>query len=218
MESVSGYDEYEERRQIGRRLDVLLLIALAIFLLLLARLYWIQVILIGPRLGLDRKWLARRFEEAKYEPKYLPVVLKENASASDVAWIVAHQFERPELRVEEMPQRRYVYGAFAAHALGYVGEVSRRELEKGPYSRENGYRMGDVVGKSGLERIYNEILTGKDGERIVVVDSRGRIREEVERAEPTPGRDLRVTLDFELQKVAEEQADLSPTSREARSP
>jgi penicillin-binding protein 2 len=256
-----------------RRLAVLRLITLAIFLLFWARLYWMQVInheayaeaalqnrlrrlpikaprgrildrngvplagsrpsynvvvsredlkrveqeieLIGARLGLDRKWLARRFEEAKYEPKYLPIMLKEDASPSDVAWIVAHQFDYPELRIEEMPQRRYVYGAFAAHALGYVGEVSRRELEKGPYSRENGYRMGDVVGKSGLERAYNEILTGKDGERIVVVDSRGRIREEVERVEPTPGRDLRVTLDFELQKVAEEQADLSPTGRGA---
>jgi penicillin-binding protein 2 len=174
-----------------------------------------KIELIGSRLGLDRKWLARRFEEAKYEPRYLPVVLKEDASPADVSWIVAHQFERPELRIEEMPQRRYVYGALAAHALGYVGEVSRRELEKGPYSRGNGYRMGDVVGKSGLERAYNEILMGKDGERIVVVDSRGRIREEVERVEPTPGRDLRVALDFELQKVAEEEADLSPTGRSA---
>jgi penicillin-binding protein 2 len=193
MESISGYDEYEERRQIGRRLDVLSLIALAIFLILVARLYWIQVInheayaemalqnrlrripikaargrildhngvvlagsrpsynvvvssedlkgiegeieLISDQLGLDRKWLAGRFEEAKYEPKYLPIVLKEDASPSDVARIVAHQFDYPELRIEEMPQRRYVYGVFAAHALGYIGEVSRRELEKGPFSR-----------------------------------------------------------------------------------
>ncbi|MGH9769983.1 MAG: penicillin-binding protein 2, partial [Blastocatellia bacterium] len=273
MEPVSGYDEYEERRQIGRRLDVLRLMAVAIFLLFGARLYWIQVIdheayaemalrnrlrrlpikaprgrildrngialadirpsynivvsreglksveeeieVISARLGLDSEWLARRFEEAKYEPKYLPIVVKEDVSQTDVAWIVAHQFDHPELRIEEAPQRRYVYGAFAAHALGYVGEVSRRELEKGPYSRDNGYRMGDIVGKSGLERAYNEILTGKDGERIVVVDSRGRIHEEVERIEPIAGRDLRTTLDFELQKVVEEQGDLTPTGRGA---
>jgi penicillin-binding protein 2 len=273
MGSVNGYDEHEERRQTGRRLDVLCLIALAIFLIFTARLYWMQVInheaytemalqnrlrrlpikaprgriidrngvvlagsrpsynivvsredlkgveeeveLLGARLGLDRGWLARRFEEAKYEPKYLPLVVKEDASPAEVAWIVAHQFDYPELRIEEMPQRHYVYGAFAAHALGYVGEVSRLELERGPYGRENGYRMGDVVGKSGLERAYNEILTGKDGERVVVVDSRGRIREEVERIEPVSGRDLRVTLDFELQKVAEEQCDLAPAGRGA---
>ncbi len=271
--SVDGYEGYEERIQLRRRLDLLRLIALAIFLLLGARLYWMQVInhetyaemaqqnrlrrlpikaprgrildrngialadnrpsynivvsredlksveeeieLLHTRLGLDREWLVRRFAEAKYEPKYLPIVVKEAASPADVAWIVAHQFDYPELRIEEMPQRRYVYGAFAAHALGYVGEVSRRELEKGAYSRENGYRMGDIVGKNGLERAYNEILMGKDGERIVVVDSRGRLREEVERIEPIAGRDLRTTLDFELQKVAEEQGDLSPSGRGA---
>jgi penicillin-binding protein 2 len=271
--SIDGYDDYEERRQLARRLDVLRLIAVAIFLLIGARLYWMQVInheayaetaqqnrlrrlpikaprgrildrngvvladsrpsynivvsredmksveeeieLLHTRLGLDRDWLIGRFEEAKYEPKYLPIVVKEDASPADVAWIVARQFDHPELRIEEMPQRRYVYGAFAAHALGYVSEVSRGELERGAYSRENGYRMGDIVGKSGLERAYNEILTGKDGERIVVVDSRGRIREEVERIEPIAGRDLRATLDFELQKVAEEQGDLTPTGRSA---
>jgi penicillin-binding protein 2 len=271
--SENDYDDYEGRRQTRRRLGVLRLVALAIFLLVGARLYWMQVVnheayaemarqnrlrrlpikaprgrildrngivladsrpsynivisredmksveeeveLLVARLGLDRDWLIRRFEEAKYEPKYLPIVVKEDASPSDVAWIVAHQFDYPELRIEEMPQRRYVYGAFAAHALGYVGEVSRRELEKGSYSRENGYRMGDIVGKSGLERAYNEILTGKDGERIVVVDSRGRIREEVERVAPVRGRDLSTTLDFDLQKVAEEQADLTPSGRGA---
>jgi penicillin-binding protein 2 len=75
--------------------------------------------------------------------------------------------------------------------------------------------MGDIVGKSGLERAYNEILTGKDGERIVVVDSRGRIRDEVERIAPTTGRDLYTTLDFDVQKGAEEQADLMASGRGA---
>jgi penicillin-binding protein 2 len=174
-----------------------------------------EIELLVARLGLERDWVIRRFEDAKYEPKYLPIVVKEDASPSDVAWIVAHQIDYPELRIEEARQRRYVYGAFAAHALGYVGEVSRRELGKGPYSRENGYRMGDIVGKSGLERAYNEALTGKDGARTVVVDSRGRIRDEVERVEPVRGRDLYTTLDFEVQKVAEEQADLIPSGRGA---
>ncbi|HEX5083295.1 MAG TPA: penicillin-binding protein 2, partial [Blastocatellia bacterium] len=273
MKSISGYDEYEEDRQIGLRLDVLRLIALTIFLIFVARLYWMQVVnyetysemalqnrlrrlplkaprgrildrngitladsrpsysvvisredlksveeeieLLRARLGIDRNWLAQRFEEAKYEPKHLPIVVKEAASPADVAWIVAHQFDYPELRIEKTPQRHYVYGSFAAHALGYVGEVSGRELEKGSYSRENGYRMGDVVGKSGIERAYNEILAGKDGERIVIVDSRGRVHEEVERINPVPGRDLRTTLDFELQKIAEEQADLAPAGRAA---
>ncbi len=271
--SQHDYDDYEERRLTGQRLGALRLIALTIFLLFGARLYWMQVVnhetyaeraqqnrlrrlpIKAPRgrildrngmvmadsrpsynivishediknveeeieplvarLGIDREWLTRRFEEAKYEPKYLPIVVKEDASLADVAWVAAHQLDHPELRIEEMPQRHYIYGKFAAHALGYVGEVSRRELEKGAYSRKNGYRMGDIVGKSGLERVYNEILTGKDGERIVVVDSRGRIRDELERIAPVRGRDLYTSLDFEVQKVAEEQADLMPSGRGA---
>ncbi len=270
---MTGYDEFAERRQAERRLGVLRLIAIAIFALFIARLYWVQVInhdayakmalqnrlrrvpikaprgrildrngivladsrpsynivvsredmrsaaeeieLLGAQLDIDRDWLTRRFEEAKYEPKHLPIVVKEDANPADVAWIVAHQFDYPELRIEEMPQRRYVYGPFAAHALGYVGEVSRRELEKGAYNRKNGYRMGDVIGKSGLERTYDNILIGKDGERMVIVDSRGRIREEVERIEPIPGRDLHTTLDFEIQKIAEEQGELMPAGRGA---
>jgi penicillin-binding protein 2 len=171
--------------------------------------------LLADYLGLDRDWLTRRFEEMKREPKYLPIVVKQNASPADIAWVVAHQYEHPELRIEKMPQRHYDHGRLAAHALGYVGEVSAGELERGTYNRDNGYRMGDTVGKSGLERTYNEILMGRDGERIVVVDSRGRLRDEVSRIEPLQGRDLYTTIDFELQKVAEEQANLMPSGRGA---
>lgn len=174
-----------------------------------------EIELLVNQLGIDREWLKRRFEEARYEAKYLPIVVKEDAGPADVAWVAAHQFEHPELRIEEMPQRQYIHETLAAHALGYVGEVSQRELEKGPFGREQSYRMGDIVGKNGIERTYNEILTGRDGERIVVVDSRGRIRAEVERIAPIPGRDLYTTLDYELQKTAEEQADLMPAGRGA---
>jgi penicillin-binding protein 2 len=271
--SESGYKDYAEHRQTERRLAAVRLVAVTIFLLLGARLYWMQIInhesysemarqnrlrrlpikaprgrildrngvplvvnspsynivvswedlknveeeidMLTSRLSLDRSWLTRRFEDAKREPKFLPIVVKENASPADVAWIIAHRFDHPELHIDEALQRSYPYGKFAVHALGYVGEVSGRELEVGSYGRENGYRLGDIVGKSGIERAYNEILMGKDGERIVVVDSRGRIREEVDRIEPIAGRDLRTTLDFELQKIAEEQASLAPTGRSA---
>jgi penicillin-binding protein 2 len=171
--------------------------------------------LLAARLGLDREWLERRLEEAKYEPKYESVVVKEAATNEEVAWVVARQYERPELRVEAAPQRRYVYGPLAAHVLGYVGEVSRRELEAGPFSRAEGYKLGDLVGKSGLERTYNEVLTGREGRRVVVVDSRGRLQFELERVEPTPGRDVYTTLDYELQAAAERQADTMARGRGA---
>ncbi|HEX2489429.1 MAG TPA: penicillin-binding transpeptidase domain-containing protein, partial [Blastocatellia bacterium] len=117
----------------------------------------------------------------------------------------------------EAPQRVYHHGQLAAHAIGYVGEVSPDELKRpnGPFNREKGYKLGDVIGKFGIERTYNDILMGKDGERRVLVDSRGRIQKELERIDPVPGRDFYTTLDLDIQKIAEEQTDTMPAGRGA---
>src|SRR5215470_8240682 len=123
------------------------------------------------------------------------------------------------ISAEEAPQRLYLYGQLAAHALGYVGEVSPDELKKpnGPFSKENGYKLGDIIGKFGIERTYNDILMGKDGELHVLVDSRGRIQPkgEIKRIDPVPGRNLYTTLDLDIQKAAEAQADAMPAGRGA---
>ena len=168
--------------------------------------------LLSENLGIDRKWLSKRFEDARFEAQYESIVVKELASSYDVSWVEAHQYEYPMIRAEEAPQRVYRYGQLAAHAIGYVGEVSPDELKKpnGPFNREKGYKLGDVIGKFGIERTYNDILMGKDGERRVLVDSRGRIQKELERIEPVPGRDFYSTLDLDIQKVAEEQTDTMP--------
>ncbi|MFM8393626.1 MAG: hypothetical protein ACKOB4_06830, partial [Acidobacteriota bacterium] len=76
-------------------------------------------------LAIDREWLKRRFEAAKFEPKYESIVVKEMATPADVAWVEAHQYEYPMIRSEEAPRRSYPLGTIAAHAIGYVGEVSR---------------------------------------------------------------------------------------------
>lgn len=171
--------------------------------------------LLVKNLRIERDWLNKRFESAKYEPKYESIVVKELASASDVAWVEAHQYEFPMIRAEEAPRRSYPYGLWAAHALGYVGEVDKPELNdpKSAFSKEKGFKLGDLIGKAGIERTYNEILMGKDGERRVLVDSRGRIQREIDRTEPVPGRDLYTTLDFEIQKAAEAQTDTMPAGR-----
>jgi penicillin-binding protein 2 len=176
--------------------------------------------LLAANLDIDRKWLANRFDAARFEPQYESIVIKELASPLDVAWVEAHQFEYPMIRAEEAPQRVYGnedYGVLAVHALGYVGEVSPEELrrQRGLFSRENGFKLGDIIGKFGIERTYNEILMGKDGERRVLVDSKGHIQREVERIEPIAGRDLYTTLDLDIQKVAEEQAGTMPAGRGA---
>src|SRR5215510_5628213 len=170
-------------------------------------------------LEIDPQWLAKRFEDAKYGAKYESIVVKELASERDIAWVRAHEYEYPMIRVEEAPQRLYRFGQLAAHALGYVGEVSPEELKKpnGPFSKDNGYKLGDIIGKFGIESKYNDILMGKDGESRVLVDSRGRIQPngEIERIKPIPGRDLYTTIDLDVQKVAEAQADAMPKGRGA---
>jgi penicillin-binding protein 2 len=175
--------------------------------------------LLAEHMEIDRQWLAKRFEDAKIEAKHESIVIKELASERDLAWVEAHEYDYPMIRAERAPQRLYLYGQLAAHALGYVGEVSPEELKKpnGDFSKENGYKLGDIIGKSGIERQYNDILMGKDGERRVLVDSRGRIQPqgEIEVIPPVPGRDLYTTLDLDIQKAAEAQADTMPAGRGA---
>jgi penicillin-binding protein 2 len=168
------------------------------------------------RLKIDRDWLNKRFEDAKYEPKWESIIVKELATVADVSWVEAHELEYPMIRVEEAPLRHYPYKTFAAHALGYVGEVDRKELNdpNSNFNREKGFKLGDIIGKAGIERTYNDILMGKDGERKVLVDSRGRIQsKEIEIIPPVPGRDLYTTLDLDIQKIAEEQTDTMPAGR-----
>ena len=166
-------------------------------------------------LTIDREWLKRRFENAKFEPKYESIVVKEMASPSDVAWVEAHRYEYPMIRFEEAPRRSYPLGMVAAHVIGYVGEVSRSELNdpKSPFSKENGFKLGDIVGKAGIERTYNEILSGQDGERTVIVDSVGRIQREISVKPPVPGRDLYATIDMRIQRMAEAQTTSMPADR-----
>lgn len=274
-------DPFEVKRQTDLRLEIIRFLAVAIFVALGARLYWLQVknyegyreqadsnryktipiparrgrildrngkvlvdskyaynivlerklgkreitprqfpelqALLTKNLDIDPAWLDKRFEAAKYAPKHLPIVVKEDASSREVQWIAAHQTDHPEIRVERAPQRHYLHGTLAAHALGYVGEVSLTQLNNpnGQYSQEKGYKFGDIVGQAGLERSYNDVLAGRDGWRRVIVNSTGRIEDEVDKSDPIPGRDLYTTLDLELQQEAERQADGMPAGRGA---
>jgi penicillin-binding protein 2 len=171
--------------------------------------------LIGPLsegLNVDPQYLQEQFDEAKAQPAFESIRVKENATTADMAWVDAHNLEYPELRVEEQPQRRYPDNGTLAHVLGYVGEISPQQLEQ-PRYKEKRYRPGDIIGKEGIEAVYDDSLRGRDGYRKVIVDSRGHIQEEIERVEPQPGQDMITTLDLDLQLAAEEQLRNSPTKR-----
>jgi penicillin-binding protein 2 len=139
-----------------------------------------------------------------FRPKSQPILVKQNASPADRAWVSAHELEHPEITVEWQPQRLYKFGKTAAHVLGYIGEISPKQLEL-PRYQEAGYKSGDIIGQGGIEAVYDKLLRGEDGKRRVIVDSRGRPVAELERVEPIKGRDIFTTLDVDIQRVAEDQ-------------
>jgi penicillin-binding protein 2 len=163
-------------------------------------------------LNLERQFVVERLNVIKKQNDFEMLVLKDNASMQDIAWVEAHSLEFPELRIELQPQRFYPHGTYLAHILGYVGEISPKQLESDTY-KEKGLRPGDIIGKGGLEEYYDEYLRGRPGYRKVIVDSRGRIQSEIEVIPPQAGQDLISTIDLDIQMAAEQQLASSVTKR-----
>jgi penicillin-binding protein 2 len=163
-------------------------------------------------LNLDKDILRDYFEVVKTMPAFESILVKQGATPGDIAWVEAHNLEFPELRVEQQPQRRYPDNGSLAHVLGYVGEISPEQLKQQAV-KDKGLKPGDIIGLSGIEQIYDDYLRGRDGYREVVVDSRGRIQDQIEIVDPIPGRDLVTTIDLDIQKAAEEQLANSVTKR-----
>ncbi|MBK8465400.1 MAG: penicillin-binding protein 2 [Chloracidobacterium sp.] len=163
-------------------------------------------------LNLDRQFVVERLNLIKKQNDFETMVLKENVAMQDIAWVESHSLEFPELRVELQPQRFYPLGTTLAHVLGYVGEISPKQLEEETF-KSRGFRPGDIIGKGGLEQYYDEFLRGKPGYRKVLVDSRGRVQTELEVVAPQSGQDLVTTIDLDLQLEAEHQLATSVTKR-----
>jgi penicillin-binding protein 2 len=163
-------------------------------------------------LDLDPEYLKERFSEISANPAYESILIKENATIHDIAWIEAHYLEFPLLHIEQRPRRHYPANGLLAHVLGYVGEISSKQLELPEY-KNKGFTPGNIIGKEGLEATYDQFLRGRDGSRTVLVDSLGRIRDVVDIVEPIPGQDLVTTIDVDLQLAAEEQLRNSASQR-----
>src|SRR5256714_3191258 len=163
-------------------------------------------------LAVDVDILRDRFDQISSQPAFESILVKQDATPGDIAWVEAHQLEFPELRVEQQPQRRYPPDGLLAHVLGYVAEVGPEQLKQSSY-KDKGLKPGDLIGQSGLEQTYDDYLRGKDGYRKVVVDSRGRIQDEIETVLPQPGQDLVSTIDLDLQQAAEDELRKSPQGR-----
>ena len=156
--------------------------------------------LIARGLNLDLEQLTATLRHYRSAPGYQPIPIKTDISADEQAFIEAHRNELPELETIDEERRLYPRDGFAAHLIGYVGEVSEEDLNQSRYAA---YEPGDVVGKAGVEETYDEILRGQDGSRDVIVDSHGREVGYLRTQHAIPGQDLKLTIDLDLQRTAE---------------
>jgi penicillin-binding protein 2 len=135
-------------------------------------------------------------------PQYQPIFLKDDITPDELAFIEAHKNELPELDTIMAHRRLYPKNGFMAHLIGYVGEVSEDMLNQPQWEF---YNPGDVVGKSGVELYYNDVLMGKNGSRRVVVNSRGKeVGEPLGETAAVAGKQLQLTVDIDLQIAAEQ--------------
>ena len=138
------------------------------------------------------------------EQFYEPIMLKNNLSPELVTRIEEQRRYMPEVILSVQPIRTYPYHELAVHALGYVGEVSAYEIEQGLFQ---GVTQGSIVGKAGLEKSYDKYLRGVDGAFMEEVDVSGNVVKHFDTVEPTPGKNLQLTIDYKLQKSLEEFID-----------
>jgi penicillin-binding protein 2 len=131
---------------------------------------------------------------------YRPILLREDAGIEDISIIEAHRQDHPEVELNSEPRRLYHYGTLAAHLLGYVGEISDKDLASNMFP---GAMSGTQIGQTGVERIYNKILIGRDGTRQILVNSVGQEVGRLEEEDSVIGGEIRLTLDLDLQIVAE---------------
>ena len=130
---------------------------------------------------------------------YEPIMLKNNLDQQMVTKIEEQRRYMPEVMLSVQPIRNYPYHELAVHALGYVGEVSSYEIEQGLFN----ISQGSLVGKGGLEKTYDKYLRGEDGAFMEEVDVAGNVVKHYDSVQPIPGKNLKLTIDYELQKELE---------------
>jgi penicillin-binding protein 2 len=156
-----------------------------------------------------------RLGRMKAVPGYQPLFLKDDITPDELAFIESHRADLPELDVITVHRRLYPKNGFMAHVIGYVGQVSEEMLTQPQWEL---YSPGDVVGMSGVEQYYNDILMGKNGSRQVLVNSRGKEVGTLSDVAAVPGKQLKLTIDLDLQIAAEQALEGKPGAIVAMDP
>lgn len=152
-------------------------------------------------LDVEISTLLDRIRKMSETPGHIPIRLAEDIEWEKVALIENNRLELPGIRIEVVPLRVYHYGNYASHLIGYLGEISQEQID----AAEPGiYRGGDMVGKMGLENLYEPVLRGEKGKEYMEVNALGFEQKYLKGIEPLPGADLHLTINMDLQQAAEE--------------
>ncbi|MFZ3071927.1 MAG: penicillin-binding protein 2 [Thermodesulfobacteriota bacterium] len=166
--------------------------------------------------GIDEDEIKAKIKESKLRRPYHSIRLKEDVSWEEMARVKASEYELPGVVIEVSPKRNYVFGEATAHLIGYVGEINDKEyaeLKKKvtPFSKggsggieDNPYALGDVIGKYGLESVFENELKGADGGKRIEVDAHGRAMRVIEATPPSSGQNISLTIDILAQMAAYE--------------
>jgi len=157
--------------------------------------------LVAAATGADEATMHETVNRRRREPSYRPIVLVENATMEQVIAVKARRLELPGIIAQEVPARQYPQSEMGAHLFGYVSEACEADLAKPEYA---GAESGSMVGKAGIEQSYNKLLMGKDGDRLVFVNSKGREMDEASVNNPIEGRRVQLTIDADVQRATEE--------------
>lgn len=150
--------------------------------------------------GFSFQELKKNYSKNKRGGAYRPVLLFGDVNRDVLASVMANKFDLPGVAVNLKPRRYYLYDRFAAHVIGYLGEISRNELGCEQFA---GYETGCVVGKCGAEKVFDQYLRGRKGGRQVEVNANGQVMRVLKTVPADPGHNIYLTIDFDLQKKAE---------------
>ncbi len=156
---------------------------------------------LGSLLDQDPGELSERVGNPRGRRRFQSVRIAKDLPYDSRTRVESHLYALPGVFTDVSPRRYYVGGSLAAHVLGYTGEIQIAQLEKRAFAD---YRSGDVIGQAGVESRYESVLRGRAGGRNVVVDVAGRVDEVLDEVEATPGGTVMLTIDRDLQRVAEE--------------
>ncbi|MFQ5579782.1 MAG: penicillin-binding protein 2 [Nitrospiria bacterium] len=151
-------------------------------------------------IGMPPDEIADRFKTNKRDP-FLPIKIKEDLTMKEVALIEGHRLDLPGVNIQSEFKREAVYGTLAAHLIGYVGEVTQKQLASGKYKDARG---GSIIGQYGIEQSHDTTLRGTRGRKRIEVDALGHERSVLKITPPLQGDDLFLTLDLNVQRTAEE--------------